>query len=136
MQAITEFKKMFTHLTSQTTLPLESIYSPQVRFEDPIHTLNGIGELRNYFERLNTNLNSCQFVFGEEVIGPDTAFLTWKMEASLKRPNKTIQVTGISFLKLDGSRITFQRDYFDVGALVYEHIPLLGGIIRLIKRSI
>jgi len=31
-------------------------------------------------------------------------------------------------------RVTYQRDYFDAGAMVYEHVPLFGWIVRWIKR--
>ena len=33
-----------------------------------------------------------------------------------------------------GERIVYHRDYFDAGALVYEHIPLMGRAIWLLKK--
>ena len=29
--------------------------------------------------------------------------------------------------------IVYQRDFFDMGAMVYEHVPLLRGLIKVIK---
>jgi len=29
--------------------------------------------------------------------------------------------------------VTYHRDYFDLGALIYERVPVLGGLIRGIK---
>ena len=30
-------------------------------------------------------------------------------------------------------RVHFHQDYFDAGALLYEHLPLMGGAIRWLK---
>ena len=40
---------------------------------------------------------------------------------------------GASHLRLADNRIAYQRDYYDLGAMLYEHIPLLGGAVRAVK---
>jgi len=33
-------------------------------------------------------------------------------------------------------KIVEHRDYFDAGELFYENVPILGGIIRTLKKKI
>ena len=44
-----------------------------------------------------------------------------------------IEVEGCSFL-LWRDRVYRHRDYFDAGALLYEHLPVLGRVIAWLKR--
>ena len=57
------------------------------------------------------------------------------MSYSHKRLNSAqpIQVQGHSLLKMADDKVIYHRDYVDLGAMLYEHIPLLGKVIRTIK---
>ena len=48
---------------------------------------------------------------------------------------KPIAVDGVSVIKVGGmqGKVIYHRDYFDMGAFIYEHIPLLGNVIKGIK---
>ncbi len=50
------------------------------------------------------------------------------------RAGEKIQVMGNSLLRFDQNRVYFHRDYVDMGAMLYEHVPLLGAAIRYLKR--
>ena len=46
-----------------------------------------------------------------------------------------IQVCGCSYLQWR-NKVHLHRDYFDAGALLYEHLPLLGRTIGWLKRRL
>ena len=46
-----------------------------------------------------------------------------------------IRVEGCSYLQWR-DKVHLHRDYFDAGALLYEHLPLLGGTIGWLKRRL
>ena len=133
--AIQSFKAYFSDLTAGDISALDEIYSPQVLFEDPIHKIEGRNMLKAYFHKLNQNLIQGSFHFTEEHILADSAYLSWEMKLQLKRPKKEIIASGISALKFQ-DQITVQRDYFDAGELFYEHVPIVGGIIRMLKKRL
>lgn len=64
--------------------------------------------------------------------------LTWTMSYQHPKLNggKTIAVKGASQLNFDEKRIVRHRDYFDGGALLYEHIPLLKRVIFFLKNRL
>jgi len=132
---VTLFKRVFARLTPDTQMPLAELYAPDVDFEDPLHRIVGLDALAKYFDKLNKRVVSAEFVFGTQVVAATEAALTWEMTVRIRRPRQTIVVPGVSVLRFD-ERITSQRDYFDVGAMLYERLPLLGWLLRKVKRLV
>ena len=132
---VSRFRRMFASIGPDRPMPLEGVYDPDVTFEDPLHRLQGLDELRAYFERLNAGLVAGRFVFEEPLVGEGAAALPWVMHLELRRSRAPVVVPGCSHLRFS-SRVTSQRDYFDAGALIYERVPVLGGIVRRIKTAI
>ncbi|MBW3546139.1 MAG: nuclear transport factor 2 family protein [Bacteroidetes bacterium] len=114
---------------------LEEIYANNIQFEDPIHEINGLKNLKQYFNKLDKNLIDGSFEFADETVAGDKAFLSWKMVLNLKKPQKKVSASGFSVLIIK-DKIVYQRDYFDAGELFYEHIPVLGKLIKLVKKQI
>lgn len=134
-EAVEKFKSYFSELKINRNADLNEIYHDDVIFIDPIHKITGLENLKSYFKNLNDNLIEGSFLFVNESEIGDTVYLEWEMNIKLKRPKKAIKASGISVLTID-KKIIKQRDFFDAGELFYENIPVLGGIIRLIKKKI
>ena len=64
--------------------------------------------------------------------------MTWTMKFTSSKMNKgkPISVDGITMLVIENDKITYHRDYYDLGQMLYENVPLLGLIIKRIKRSL
>jgi SnoaL-like domain len=130
------FQRAFRELRPETPFPYEQLYAPDVIFEDPLHRADGLAALRRHFERLNANLRVCHFEYGPAFVEADEAVLSWTMKLELRRgPRQPVVVSGMTHVRF-GDRVSYQRDHFDAGALVYEHVPLLGWLIRLLKRRL
>lgn len=129
------FKQVFSRLTPETVMPVAELYAADVVFEDPVHRMAGRDALAAYFARLNARIESAEFVFDDEVIADGRAALTWTMTVRTRRPRQTIVVPGASVLRFD-ERIRSQRDYFDVGAMLYERIPVVGWALRQLKSAL
>lgn len=116
---------------------LGEIYHDNILFQDPFHQVKGLTALKLYFERLYTNVNTCRFEFHQQDVVNNKAFLTWTMHLEHPKLNRgrAIYVEGISELCLQ-DRIVAHRDYFDGGQMLYEHLPLLGCVVRHIKKRL
>lgn len=132
---IEKFKNYFTQIDFSSISVLNEIYSEDIVFKDPIHEIHGIENLKSYFQKLNENLVEGIFHFTDESIVNNKVFLSWEMNLKLKRPKKDVKASGISVLLIE-DKIISQRDYFDAGGLFYENIPVLGGIIRSVKKKL
>lgn len=131
--AVRRFCAMFAELAPDKPMPLAELYAPGVVFQDPFHRVEGREALQAYFGRMNANIARATFAFNDPLLGDGRAFLPWTMRLQPKRFAKEIVVDGATDLRFDGL-ITRQRDHFDGGAMVYENVPLLGGVIRSIKK--
>ncbi|MFO8045804.1 MAG: nuclear transport factor 2 family protein [Halomonas sp.] len=133
------FCAFFNKLDKSCTNELFKFYTPDVTFIDPLHRIEGSEALERYFSTLYENVTACQFRFHERQVSGDQAFAIWTMSLTHPRLDggREIQVDGCSHLTFaaDG-RVMRHRDYFDAGALLYERLPLLGGVIRLVKKQI
>lgn len=118
---------------------LEDIYAEDIHFRDPVHTVNGIDEMRQYFAAITTGLTECRFEFHQisRLENDSEAVLFWTMH--YRHPKlaggKQLSLPGTSHVCF-AEKVFYHRDYYDMGAMVYEQVPLLGGVIRHIKQRL
>ncbi|SOE51833.1 FIG002994: Putative transcriptional regulator [plant metagenome] len=130
-----DFARRFADLDADTLDRLPTLYTDDVRFRDPLHEIQGIQALHAYFEKLYANVESLRFDFqGMDEVRAGEGYLRWVMTYRHPRiaRGEPVQVEGCSHL-LWRDKVHAHRDYFDAGALLYEHLPLLGGAISLLK---
>lgn len=130
-----QFKRLFNELDKGNLNKLPSVYSEDIRFQDPFGSVQGLDELTHYFAGAYANAISCRFEFSEPVVSGAFATIPWVMHLRHKRINKgrELQVDGISHLEVCEGKVCYHRDYFDAGQLLYENLPVMGGVIRWIK---
>jgi hypothetical protein len=128
--------KYFYQRNHLSATQIASIYAQDIIFRDPVHTLYGITHLTQYFSQLGANINTCRFEFVEEVIVRDKAHITWNMRFSHKKiaGGKEQLIRGMTLIKFDEGKIIYHEDCYDIGAMVYEHLPILGRATRWIKK--
>ncbi len=131
------FKAFFQSLNIDTIEngALEQLYGPALVFEDSFHRIEGRQAFKDYCRNLYENVKHIQFVFHDEWCDHKQGMLTWTMTFSHSRirRGRPIEVEGASHIRFD-DQVIYHRDYFDGGALLYEHLPLLGGLIQQIKK--
>ncbi|MGB0230941.1 MAG: nuclear transport factor 2 family protein, partial [Pseudohongiellaceae bacterium] len=79
--------------------------------------------------------DKCAFRFHSTIVNDTDVFMTWTM--FLNHPKlsggETVRVEGASYLRTRNGKVYYHRDYFDLGAMLYENVPLLGRVIRKLK---
>ena len=125
---------LFNNFNYRTPELLDDVYEENITFIDPFHRIQGIDALKKYMVSVYQNVESCHFDFGETIQTGDRITLEWIM--LLRHPRlasgREIVLPGCSVLRID-NRVTYHRDYFDAGAMLYEHLPLLGYAVRSVK---
>lgn len=131
---IARFKALYSVFNRDTLRQLSNIYSPDIVFQDPIHQLKGLDALSEYFANFCSEQLICEFDIHNEVVSTDQAFFQWTMRYQHPRLNsgKTLFLRGGTLIKFD-SHILFHEDFYDMGAMIYQHIPVLGWAVRKIN---
>lgn len=134
---IESFQQLYASLNRDTLSSnlLADVYDDDITFEDCFHNIKGIESLSVYFDGLYENVSFIHFEFKDQWVDDESAMLTWLMSYQHPKLNsgKLIEVEGASQLSFKGGKIIRHRDYFDGGALLYEHIPLLRRVIHFLK---
>lgn len=139
---MSEFLRHFAHqfagLNKDNLQRLGELYSDDVQFTDPLHQVQGLGQLQEYLRELYSNVSELRFDFhGFDQPSEGQGYLRWTM--SYRHPRlargEVIRVEGCSHL-LWHDKVYRHRDYFDAGALLYEHLPVLGRAIGWLKRRL
>lgn len=132
---IEQLKAQYQTLSTDNLAALMALYAPDVEFRDPLHQISGQSQLHHYFEKLLVNTLSCQFDFHHSLIQNQQATLSWTMSFTHRQLNRQrpIYVEGCSWLQFN-QLVYFHRDYFDVSALLHDHLPVLGALSKWLKK--
>ena len=126
----------FETIAPDTTGQLASVYTDDVYFKDPFNEVRGLPEVTRIFTHMFRQVDAPRFVVTGSVLQGDQAFLTWDFLFRMKRFSDEVQcIRGATHLKFaaDG-RANFHRDYWDAAEELYEKLPLLGSMMRGLKR--
>jgi ketosteroid isomerase-like protein len=134
-----KFLEIYNKLNSENLDLLAEIYAENVVFIDPAHEILGLKNLQRYFASMYSGLHSASFTFSDTQRKGDHAYVQWTMDFSHPKlgGGKIISLPGVSSLKFDSDdKAIYHRDFFDMGAMLYEHLPLFGKMIKLLKKRL
>lgn len=134
---IEAFKKLYDYFDAATLNGLPDLYTSDIVFKDPIHQLQGIDQLHRYFTGFCTAQMTCRFEFHNQIISTDQAFLQWQMHYRHPRLHggKLLLLNGSTLIKFH-SHIYYHEDFYDMGAMLYQHIPILGWVVKKINAGL
>lgn len=129
----------FEQLTPADLAQMSDLYTDDARFKDPFHEVVGVPAIRAIFERMFAQLLQPRFVITRAVRQGTHGFVTWDFVfAQPSRPAQSWTIRGATHLVLREDhgvwRIAVHRDYWDAAEELYEKLPLVGGLMRWLKR--
>ena len=126
-------KDNFKDLQKADWSKLGEIYANDVLFKDPVHELRGLVSLEDYLSSMCTDLTDCRFEYLDQLVSGNSAYLKWEMHFKHPRLGQAIiDVRGVSHIRWT-DKIDYHEDFYDLGAMLYERLPLLGNVTRWIK---
>jgi steroid Delta-isomerase len=126
----------FERLSRSDLAQIGSLYTAEAWFKDPFNEVRGAPAVARIFEHMFDSLTEPRFVVHEALVQGDGVFLAWDFVFRMKRaPAVEQRIRGASHLRLaaDG-RIAWHRDYWDAAEELYEKLPLLGALMRWLKK--
>ncbi|CAA6801069.1 MAG: Unknown protein [uncultured Sulfurovum sp.] len=107
------------------------------RFEDPFQKVEGLEAIEHIFVDMYEKLHEPRFVVDEVICSKEVAYLKWQFIYAMNPKEETQTFTGVSRVTFSTlGKVLTHTDYWDAAQHVYEKIPILGSIIRLIKRKL
>ncbi|MFO1246299.1 MAG: nuclear transport factor 2 family protein [Ramlibacter sp.] len=135
--AVERIEAFFTALTPADVARMGAFYTADVTFKDPFNEVRGLPEVQRIFTHMYEALDNPRFVITGRVVDGAQCFLVWEFRFAFRNFHKGVEqvVRGGSHMQLapDG-RIASHRDYWDAAEELYEKLPLVGGLMRWLKR--
>ena len=133
---IESFKCGYQDLLKTDCSQLDLFYAQDLLFKDPIHEIRGLVALEDYLINLSSELQECRFEYLDQLISDQAAYIKWVMHfRHPKLGSKLNDVRGVSHLKWT-DKIDFHEDFYDMGAMLYEQVPLIGSVTQWLKQRL
>ena len=135
--ALARVEALYSGLAPGRTGELRDAYSADAYFRDPFNEVRGPEAIERIFVHMFQQLDSPRFVVIERAVDGDTAWLTWDLEYRMKPGQPLRRIHGASQLCFDADgRVRHHRDYWDAAGELYETFPLLGGLLRMLRKRL
>jgi ketosteroid isomerase-like protein len=133
--ALERLVRFYETLTPQSVAGVTAIYAPGARFKDPFNEVEGHAAIVRIFEHMFVQVAGPRFVVLSSIAQGDEAFLTWEFHFHMRRLVTGAQcVRGATHVRFNpAGEVMVHRDYWDAAEELYEKLPLLGGLMRLLK---
>ena len=133
--AVERYVAVMEALRADNLATLDTVLTPEARFVDPFNDVRGIEAIRAVFAHGFEQCPGMRFhVFARAVDGQH-ALLRWRM--TCESASTDLAIEGMSELTLapDG-RVAAHVDYWDPAAQLYERVPVLGWLLRRVRRRL
>lgn len=137
-RTLLDYIEYFEKLNARSIRLIEKLVEPGIRFKDPFNDVMGVDAVERIFEHMFENLEFPKFKvrdYSWSEREERMAYIRWSF--SCKRKGHPYAIEGVSEIMFSkDAKILSHTDYWDSGEYFYEHIPLLGGMIRFVKSKL
>lgn len=114
---------------------LPEFYTDDAFFKDPFQEFASRDRLRRVYEHMFETLEQPRFEVTGTVLEGRQAFLIWNMH--FRRSGRHYTLHGSTHLTFaEDGRICRHRDYWDAAEELYEKLPVLGWLMRQLKKQL
>lgn len=138
--AIDRFLDFFSSLDPESVKrKVDGVYAKEAVLYDTLVLHRGLESIRPYFMRTAERAAGVRVEVLDVIRSGPEFYLKWQMDIdwSAFKKGKTTRSFGISHLRFNHEgRVILHYDFWDSTQGFFEHLPLLGGLIRWIKQRV
>ena len=135
--ALTRLVTYWQMLTPDAVNRIADVYAEDAYFRDPFNEVTGLAAIKHIFADMFVRLHDPRFTIIETIEQENSATLIWDFVFRVKalKPSLARRIHGSSHVRFgaDG-RVNYHRDYWDAAGELYEQLPLVGALMRWLKR--
>jgi ketosteroid isomerase-like protein len=135
--AAARLARFFKTLTPQSVAEVASFYAADARFKDPFNDVTGVAAIQHIFAHMFQALERPHFVVTGQVLQGQQCFMTWEFRfgfTNFKKGEQQVILGGSHLVFSEAGLVTLHRDYWDAAEELYEKLPVVGGLMRWLKR--
>ena len=135
-EMLAAYGRYFENLTPDTLPEIARIATPDMRFRDPFNDVRGIDDVVRLLGTMYAH-GTPRFEILDRALGQSAGYILWRFTNDPGGGRAPFMITGMSEIHFapDG-RISEHIDHWDSGGQFYERIPVLGWLIRLVRKRL
>ncbi len=130
----------FYHLlTPEAVARMSDFYTQDAYFKDPFNEVNSLEDIQHIFHHMFVSLNDVKFNVTETIAQDSGVALVWDFTFRIKKYQPEIQqrIRGVSHIRFNSDgKVNYHRDYWDAAEELYEKLPLIGALMRWLKKRV
>jgi len=124
--------RYFHELTPESLARFPEFYTESAFFKDPFNEVRGTAAIQRIFAHMFERTVAPHFVVTEKLADDNSAMLAWEF-----RYGQGQRIRGVSHLRFaDDGRVAYHRDYWDAAEELYMKLPVLGALMRWLRRRL
>ncbi|MCE2971563.1 MAG: nuclear transport factor 2 family protein [Burkholderiales bacterium] len=133
--AAARLRALYENFSRADVARLADFYTADALFKDPFNEVRGPAAIGRIFDHMFEQVEAPRFEVHAAIGAGEQAFLTWTMHFRSRGAAQTIR--GATHLRFaaDG-RVAEHRDYWDAAEELYEKLPVLGALMRWLRRKL
>lgn len=135
-EMLAAYGRYFENLTPDTLPEIARIATQDMRFRDPFNDVRGIDDVVRLLGTMYAH-GTPRFEILDRALGQSAGYILWRFTNDPGGGRAPFVITGMSEIHFapDG-RISEHIDHWDSGGQFYERIPVLGWLIRLVRKRL
>lgn len=129
--------RFYETLSPESLARIGEVYAAEARFKDPFNDVVGLAAIEAVFRHMFRQVREPRFCVTSRLAAGSEAWLEWEFHFRFRgwRESEIQVVRGATRLDLapDG-RVLRHRDYWDTGEELFARLPLIGPLLRLLRR--
>lgn len=133
--ALAAYARFYETLTPDNLQQLRDFVSPSVGFKDPFNDVRGVDAMIRVVGTIFDH-GSPRFEVLDRAVSKGAGYLLWRYTS--ERAGRLPQViVGMSEVRFDSQGLVIDHvDHWDAAQQFYERLPIVGALLRLIKRRL
>jgi hypothetical protein len=135
--AMPRFVEVFTHMTAADIRQrVANAYAPDLFFNDTLYTATHRDALADHLASTGNAMDAMQV----EILGwtaeDGEVYVRWLMHTQFSMAGRDVdtRTTGMTHLRFnDAGQVVLHQDFWDSSQGFFEHIPVLGAMIRWVR---
>lgn len=126
----------FENVSPQSVKEIAELYDVDAYFKDPFNEVRGQANIIHIFEHMFRQVDAPRFIIKQSILQDEDAFIVWDFEFNMSGTKQLQTIHGSSHVRFNtAGKVAYHRDYWDAAEELYEKIPVLGSMMRFIKRK-
>jgi hypothetical protein len=118
---------------------MRELYASKLFFNDTVHTHHRRSELIAYLQDTSERLDDMALEILDSRIAGHDLYLRWVMRTDFRAGFREVsaETIGMSHLRFnEDGKVILHQDFWDSRQGIFEHIPVVGGLIEWIRSGL